>query len=71
MTSYLKIYKEIGEKIRSKLSKEFAKEPTYEFNRYTYINTKIREYGGVTITIFINIKYQKYHIKIFQINVYR
>ena len=47
-----KKYKEIWEKIRSKIGKEFAKEPTYESNKYAYINTKIREFGGVIRTDF-------------------
>ena len=52
-----KKYKEIWEKYRSKIGKEFIKEPTYQSNKYKYANTKIRKFGGA-IRIFINIKYK-------------
>ena len=63
-----KKYKEIWEKYRSKIGKEFIKEPTYQSNKYKYANTKIGKFGGV-IRIFINIKYQKHQKKNFHINV--
>ena len=48
----LEKYKEICGKIRSKFGKELAKEPTYRYDRNVYINSKIREYGGVIRTKF-------------------
>ena len=60
-----KKYKEIWEKIRSKIDKEFAKEPTYEYNKYAYINTKIREFEGVIRTNFYKNKVLKAPNKIF------
>ena len=38
-----KKYKEIWEKIRSKIGKEFTKKPTYDSNKYAYINKKKSE----------------------------
>ena len=59
MKNYFKKYKEIWKKIRSKLGKKFAKEPTYKSDKHVYINTKIREYGGVIRTNFYRNKVSK------------
>ena len=57
--NYLKNIKKYGKKIRSMIGKEFIKEPSHESNKRAYINSKIREFGGVVRTNFSQNKVSK------------